>query len=107
MSVFRLFGQPILTIFKTGLAAVLALIDCDAGIAQYHAVAVLQIHHDAVFLLLFHIVISNNWPSGPSMFTNSFFKSSVYFAHWSVALMTRTVWMEYFCMHHSVRHIEA
>ena len=53
-SFLRLFGQPVLTVFKTGLAVVFASVDCDAGTAQYHAVAVLHVHHDAVFLLFFH-----------------------------------------------------
>ena len=53
-SFLRLFGKPVLTVFKTGLAVVLASVDCNAGTAQYHAVAVLHVHHDAVFLLLGH-----------------------------------------------------
>ena len=53
-SFLRLFGQPVLTVFKTGLDVVLASVDCNAGTAKYHAVAVLHIHHDAVFLLFFH-----------------------------------------------------
>ena len=53
-SFLRLFGQPVLTVFKTGLAVVLASVDCNAGTAQYHAVAVLHVHYDAVFLLLGH-----------------------------------------------------
>ena len=53
-SFLRLFGKPVLTVFKTGLAVVLASVDCNAGTAKYHAVAVLHVHHDAVFLLLGH-----------------------------------------------------
>lgn len=54
-SFLRLFGKPVLTVFKTSLAVVLALVDSDAGVAQYHAIAVLHVHHDAVFLLLGHV----------------------------------------------------
>lgn len=53
-SFLRLFGKPVLTVFKTGLAVVLASVDCNAGTAQYHVVAVMHVHHDAVFLLLGH-----------------------------------------------------
>ena len=53
-SFLRLFGKPVLTIFKTGLAVVLASVDCKAGTAKHHVVVVSHIHHDAVFLLFFH-----------------------------------------------------
>lgn len=53
-SFLRLFGEPVLTVFKTGLAVVLASVDCDAGTAKHHVVVVLHVHHDAVFLLLGH-----------------------------------------------------
>lgn len=53
-SFLRLFGKPVLTVFKTGLAVVLASVDCDAGTAKHHVVVVSHIHHDAVFLLLGH-----------------------------------------------------
>ncbi len=54
----RLVGEPVLAVFKTGLARVDALVDCSPIGAKHHAVMVLQVHHDAVFLLFSHIISS-------------------------------------------------